>query len=232
MKTYSDPHMVLLDAPFCSVLQHTAAGRSPGDRVRAGSSFRGQWVPALFTKRQLAPFPPGPEPLPILGNILSLPQTQPWKTFAKWGKEYGGIAHATALGTHFIIINDPKFAIELLEKKGKLYSDRLRLMMGGELVGWGEGPALSQFTDTWSEYRRLMALFIGSRAKIDSFNDVLQNERNEFLKRMLDEPNDFVHHCRNFAGSIVLQLTYGYKATSDNDPLVKLVTSRNLTESR
>jgi hypothetical protein len=33
-----------------------------------------------------APLPPGPKPLPIIGNVLDLPKTYLWLTFQKWGK--------------------------------------------------------------------------------------------------------------------------------------------------
>jgi hypothetical protein len=33
--------------------------------------------------------PPGPIPLPVLGNILSLDATRPWLTFTDWRSTYG-----------------------------------------------------------------------------------------------------------------------------------------------
>jgi hypothetical protein len=35
------------------------------------------------------PLPPGPKGLPLLGNILQLPQTVPWEGYDKLCKEYG-----------------------------------------------------------------------------------------------------------------------------------------------
>ena len=43
----------------------------------------------LTKKRLPAPLPPGPKGLPLLGNILDLPQSEPWKTFGSWGDKYG-----------------------------------------------------------------------------------------------------------------------------------------------
>ena len=42
----------------------------------------------LFSKAR-APSPPGPRPLPIIGNVLDVPQKEPWVSFTEWGKHYG-----------------------------------------------------------------------------------------------------------------------------------------------
>jgi len=40
------------------------------------------------SKRRPAPFPPGPKPLPVIGNMFDMHSTKPWLTFADWAK-YG-----------------------------------------------------------------------------------------------------------------------------------------------
>lgn len=35
------------------------------------------------------PYPPGPKPLPVLGNLLDVPQATPWITYTRWGQQYG-----------------------------------------------------------------------------------------------------------------------------------------------
>jgi hypothetical protein len=39
--------------------------------------------------RLLAALPPGPPPLPIVGNVLHMPKEQPWLKYAEWAKQYG-----------------------------------------------------------------------------------------------------------------------------------------------
>ena len=39
-------------------------------------------------RRQRRNLPPGPKKYPLIGNLLSMPSTLEWETFAKWGHEY------------------------------------------------------------------------------------------------------------------------------------------------
>jgi hypothetical protein len=35
--------------------------------------------------------PPGPTPLPFIGNKFDIPKSQPWLQFEEWSKKYGSI---------------------------------------------------------------------------------------------------------------------------------------------
>ncbi|KAF9223366.1 hypothetical protein BS17DRAFT_135663 [Gyrodon lividus] len=35
------------------------------------------------------PFPPGPKPLPLVGNIFHLNTAEPWLSYSAWKKKYG-----------------------------------------------------------------------------------------------------------------------------------------------
>ena len=45
------------------------------------------WVYTQFAS--IKAFPPGPRPLPFVGNIFDLPTAQIWKTFHSWKAQYG-----------------------------------------------------------------------------------------------------------------------------------------------
>lgn len=34
-------------------------------------------------------YPPGPKPLPLLGNIHDIPLVSPWIAYTEWGRTYG-----------------------------------------------------------------------------------------------------------------------------------------------
>ncbi|KAJ7626299.1 cytochrome P450 [Mycena polygramma] len=175
-------------------------------------------------KKNAAPFPPSPKGVPVFGNAADLPQSQPWLTFSRWAEDYGPIVHLRILGKSIIIINDLNYAIDLLDKKGRIYSNRPALVMGGEIVGWNKGPALIQFGKKWADYRRLMAQFLGTRSKIETtYTNTLQSATHGFLRNLLQSPIVWKDHGYRFAGAIVLNIAYGYQAKDRDDPLVKLV---------
>ena len=49
------------------------------------AAFVVYWVNAQRRGRNL---PPGPKKYPLIGNLLAMPTTLEWETYAKWGKEY------------------------------------------------------------------------------------------------------------------------------------------------
>lgn len=45
----------------------------------------------------------------------------------------GDLVHLNVLGMHIVVVNSQKIAIDLMEKRSKIYSDRPYLAMAGDL---------------------------------------------------------------------------------------------------
>ena len=103
------------------------------------------WIYRRWTRSPLVylPLPPGPKPLPIIGNLLDMPTSFNWEAYHKWAKEFGvyimhscfiidcsitvadsDIIYANAAGTSIVILNSYDAATELLDKRSNIYSDR------------------------------------------------------------------------------------------------------------
>lgn len=105
------------------------------------------------TRPASLPYPPGPPGHFLIGSefstpptlfktlisyhqdLLDMPLTSPWHVWKEWGDKYGPITHLTIGGKQIMVINSPKAAIDLLEKRASIYSDRPRFVMCGELTG-------------------------------------------------------------------------------------------------
>src|SRR3982074_3735982 len=75
------------------------------------------------------PLPPGPKPLPIIGNVHQAPKSYSWRTYREWSKEYGPIVYVSMLGQPIIVLSTSEVAHDLLAKHGAIFSDRPRLFV-------------------------------------------------------------------------------------------------------
>jgi cytochrome P450 len=179
-------------------------------------------VQRIFNIRGQTILPPGPPKWPLLGNLLDMPTTKEWLTFAQWGRTYGDISSVTVLGQPLVILNSAKTAVDMLEKKSSKYSDRPVLPMGGELVGWKNTLVLVPYGDRFKEYRKYFHQLIGNRQSMVQFHPVEERETHIFLQNVLDKPTDLAAHVRKTAGAIILRISYGYELQGDHDPFVEL----------
>lgn len=82
---------------------------------------------------QVYKLPPGPKPLPLVGNLLDLPKDHDWVHWAKHKDVYGPISSVTVFNQTIIILNDVQATIDLFEKRSNIYSDRPILTFAGEM---------------------------------------------------------------------------------------------------
>ncbi|KAJ3790675.1 cytochrome P450 [Lentinula aff. detonsa] len=170
--------------------------------------------------------PPGPKGLPLIGNVLDMPTEKEWETFARWGDAFGDICSVTVLGQPLIILNSAKVAVDLLDKRSSIYSDRPVLQMGGELVGWKNTLVLLPYGDRFKRFRRLFHNLIGSQATMRQYFPAQELEAKKFLRKVLAEPDELQAHVRRLAGAVILRISHGYEVQEHkDDPFVTLANS-------
>ncbi|KAG1800168.1 cytochrome P450 [Suillus subaureus] len=179
-------------------------------------------VKQVNIKKNPAPYPPGPRGWPLIDNILDMPRIKPWLTFTEWGQKYGDITHIEVLGRHMFVLNSSKTALEMMDSKSTLYSDRPVVPMAGELVGWKDSMAFLPYGDSFRQQRKNLHRVIGSRAAVNVYNVVEEVETRRFLKRVLAKPDQLQEHVRHTAGAIILRISHGYEVKENNDPFVDL----------
>ncbi|KAG2158980.1 cytochrome P450 [Suillus bovinus] len=176
----------------------------------------------VFGKKN-PPYPPGPPGWPLIGNVLDMPNIKPWLTFTEWGKKYGDISHIKVLGQHIVVVNSVKIAIDMLDNKSTIYSERPILPVGGELVGWKNALILLPYGDHLRRQRKNFHSVIGTRAAVAVYSHVEEVETRRFLKRVFATPDQLQAHVRHTAGAVILRISHGYEVKENNDPFVDLV---------
>ncbi|KDR72343.1 hypothetical protein GALMADRAFT_1344012 [Galerina marginata CBS 339.88] len=70
------------------------------------------------------PLPPGPPADPIIGHLRIMPTDDNDIFFYELSKKYGKVSHLRIPGRTMVILNSAQAAVDLLDKRGAIYSDR------------------------------------------------------------------------------------------------------------
>ncbi|KAF9238521.1 cytochrome P450 [Melanogaster broomeanus] len=169
------------------------------------------------------PFPPGPKPLPLVGNIFHMNTAEPWLSYTAWKKKYGDLLHVRLLGQDFIVLNSEKVARALLEQRSAIYSDR-PVIPTHEMFGMGFSTVMLPYGDEWRLHRKLFhqAFRLESESR---HREVYLTRARTLLTNLLDAPADFEVHLKSFVASNVMALAYGYEMAARDDPMVRTVRS-------
>ncbi|KAF7348383.1 hypothetical protein MSAN_01792300 [Mycena sanguinolenta] len=177
------------------------------------------------------PFPPGPKPRFLVGNLFDIPTEMPLTTYTEWGKQYGDVVHTQVFGQHILILNSVKAATELLEKRATIYSDRPSVPMVS-LTGWDFSLSLIPHSDKWRERRRLFHQYF-RRDAIPAYHPVYLRKIRDLLRGLLFTPADFATHIKTMTAAIILDTMYGHDIKATQDRFVHLTeeAGERLTES-
>lgn len=171
----------------------------------------------LIIKRPSLRLPPGPKPLPLIGNIHQLPKTFRWLELYNWSKKHGPVMHLSMGGQPLIVLSTHQAAHDLLNRRSARYSDRPRMVMAGELVTKGMHMLLRPYNSQYKLHQKMEAPLVNLRAA-SSYRPLQDIESQQLLWDVLGEWDtlgekgvDFHHHFERAMASTIYCLSYGYR---------------------
>ncbi|KAI0800119.1 cytochrome P450 [Fomes fomentarius] len=178
-------------------------------------------VSGFISRRKNVRLPPGPPPLPFIGNSLDVPKSMSAKEYDRLCQTYGDIVHLDALGRHIIILGSQEAIFEILEKRAAKYSDRPPSAMS-DLLGYG----LLNYGDQWRKQRRRYYRFLGPTA-VSRYYPLLENQTQRLLQHLLKQPRDFSEQIRFIIGATITKLAYGLDVDTPYDEYLSLTQEGN-----
>ncbi|EMD33676.1 hypothetical protein CERSUDRAFT_141968 [Gelatoporia subvermispora B] len=161
------------------------------------------------------PLPPGPKPLPLVGNALDVPSDLPWRTYAQWANTYGDIIYVNVFGQPMIVLNALEDVVELLEKRSSNYSDRLQTEMI-TLIGWNWSYTTMPYGQQWRQHRRGFHQYFNQTA-VRAYEPQMHESARKLLRRLYNEPEKFAEQIRYQFGANIVSVVYGIEIEEKDD---------------
>ncbi|KAH7915194.1 cytochrome P450 [Hygrophoropsis aurantiaca] len=164
------------------------------------------------------PLPPGPPPIPFLGNVIGLKPDTVWLSYTEWAAKYGEIIYTTALNQRILVISSERVAHDLFGKRSSIYSDRLQMALV-EVFGLDILTSSIPYGPLWRTHRRLYHQVFQERSALRYRPQQLQKAYN-MVEQFMGDPEHYLDHLQTYAAAVVMSVVYGYDIQPTNDPLV------------
>ncbi|KAI0372695.1 cytochrome P450 [Pilatotrama ljubarskyi] len=165
----------------------------------------------VHTRRRCLPLPPGPRPLPLVGNVLDFPKSHLGREFHALSEKYGDVVYLKVLGQSVILLDSYETACELLEKRSANYSDRPQSVMV-KMTNLYWIFVFKNYGPEWRKYRRVLHnAFLPD--VVSRYQPIQLQITHQLLRTLLDSPVDFSGNIKFSFAAAVLRIVYGLDAT-------------------
>ncbi|KAK9378731.1 cytochrome protein [Kockiozyma suomiensis] len=164
--------------------------------------------------------PPGPTPLPFIGNKFIIPRSKPWITFQQWSHKYGPIFTIWIGRRPTVVISDPVIASELMEKRSIKYSSRPRFVAMGELYNNMSSILVQPYGKGWSIRRKLLHQALNPSA-LRLYKPIQTAEASRLCYQLLQSPVDYEMLIDRYTSGIVFAVSYGHRIDSMDAKVIR-----------
>jgi hypothetical protein len=144
------------------------------------------------------PLPPGPERIPLLGNLGDFPPNGAveYEHWLRHKRLYGGISSVSVLGMTLVIIHDRNATRDLLETNSGKTSGRPTMVMANKLCGYEDIILCQDYDPTFRRARKFLHRALGSKSSAAEFRGVQEVGVQRQLVRALREPERWLEHFK------------------------------------
>ncbi|XP_039638088.1 cytochrome P450 2K1-like [Perca fluviatilis] len=180
-----------------------------------------------FSSKEDRKEPPGPRPLPLLGNLLQIDLKRPYHTLLKLSKKYGSVFTVYLGPKKVVVLAGYKTVKEALVNHAEEFGERdpMKIMHEydqGHGIVWSNG-------DSWKEMRRfaltnLRDFGMGKKASEDKIIDECDHLIG-VLKKFKGEAFDTTLPIHYAVSNIICSIVYGSRFEYDDPEFTSLVES-------
>ncbi|PIA57122.1 hypothetical protein AQUCO_00600094v1 [Aquilegia coerulea] len=175
-------------------------------------------------RRRKLPFPPGPNGLPVIGNMGMADQLT-HRGLAQLSKQYGGILHLRLGLLHMVVVSKPEVAREVLQVQDNIFSNRPATYAIRYLTYDRADMAFAHYGPFWRQMRKLCVMKLFSRKRAESWASV-QDEVESTVRMVVGKSGlpvnigELVFNCTN---NIIYRAAFGSDLLEGQDEFVSIL---------
>lgn len=164
--------------------------------------------------------PPGPRPLPLIGNLHIL-GSLPHRTLQLLAKTYGSIMSLKLGYVPAIVISSPQAAQLIFKTNDIVFATRPRTQAYDYLSYGFKGTAFAEYGPYWRHVKKLCTVQLLSGPKVDMFAPLRREDLCLVVKSLQKASSsrqivDLSQVLHNLTEDIVFKMTFGPNTNKDN----------------
>lgn len=177
-----------------------------------------------LVRRKRYRLPPGPFPLPLLGNVLQFKTEHYHEQFYQWSLKYGPVISVHLGPKLCVVVNDQETANEVLVKRGADFSGRMKSPSLDFVSDGGKNIMFAQDGPTLRFHRKIAAKAFRHYLQ----GDVLQEKIHHAISVVIDElrsqtePTDPECYITFIVGFIIMGVSFNINYKYNDPELIKL----------
>nr|UTU07509.1 cytochrome P450 71BQ17 [Ailanthus altissimus] len=169
--------------------------------------------------------PPGPRPLPILGNLHQLADGLPHHAVTKLCRKYGPVLKLKLGQLDVVVISSPEVAKEVLKTNEINFAQRPEVY-AVEIMSYDHSSIVfSPYGDYWREMRKISVLELLSNRRVLSFRSIREDEvwnLVEFLSSSDERTINLSEKIFSMTNDIISRAAFGRKCNDQHNFTVLL----------
>ncbi|RHN77556.1 putative cytochrome P450 [Medicago truncatula] len=140
--------------------------------------------------RRASSTPPGPKPLPLIGNLHQLDPSSPHHSLWQLSKHYGPIMSLKLGYIPTLVVSSAKMAEQVLKTHDLKFASRPSFLGLRKLSYNGLDLGFAPYSSYWRDMKKLCALHLFSPKSLHSFRPIRENEVAELIQKLSQYDGD------------------------------------------
>ncbi|XP_050221514.1 cytochrome P450 CYP736A12-like [Mercurialis annua] len=183
--------------------------------------------PPKHHKNELKILPPGPRPLPLIGN-LQLLGILPHQSLYHLAKQYGPIMFLKLGFVETVVVSSAESAELFLKTHDAAFANRPKVLISDFLSYGSRGMIFDDYGPYWRNVRKVCTLQLLSSSKIESFAPLRKQEVELMVAKIkkaaeLKEVVDVSGRVGDFSLNLICRMIFGQPCNDDDSNLRHLI---------